>query len=53
MKKLIQRILEECKINFSEQILQARTPTTVHYVLRNIKNLNKRLRILNINFKYY
>ena len=35
MKKPIQRILEECKINFSEQILQARTPSTVHYVLRN------------------
>ena len=50
MKKTIQRILEECKINFSEQILQARTPSTVHYVLRNIKKSNKHQNMLHQNF---
>ena len=55
MKKPIQRILEECKINFSEQILQARTPSPVHYVLRNIKKLNKHQNMLhqNIFFQLY
>ena len=53
MKKPIQRIVEEYKINFSEQILQTRSPSTVHYVLRNIKKSNKHQNMLHQNIFFH